>query len=61
MSFVPGPDEWEDEAAPEPPCLEVDITDPQVIGRLIDVHGEDLLLIFDRETVTFGFQLGDSE
>lgn len=60
MPYVPisTPDE-EDEPAPEPPCLEVDITDAQIIGRFVDVHGEDLLTIYDRATVDFGFQPGD--
>lgn len=50
------PGEWEDEDSPEPPCLEVDINEPQIIGRFVDVNGDDLLTIYDRDTVDFGFQ-----
>lgn len=54
----PGDDEFEpDDFGPyAAPALEVDITDPEVIGVLYGPDGEPMFDLLDRRPIPFGFQ-----
>ena len=65
---MPYPPDEEEDLPPEPcgdgleplcewPTLEVEITEPTEVGRLLGPDGEPLLVMYDRSTVPFGFQV----
>lgn len=49
-------DDYEDTPPPEPPPLEVDITDPAPLAVLYDHRGDEAWTLYDRRRVAFGFQ-----
>lgn len=48
----------EEDLYSDPPLIEVEITDPNVLGYLLGPDGEPIATLLDRSTVTFGFQPG---
>lgn len=60
MTFAPDPDPDdieldEDEEAPELGWMEVSVTEPELLGVLLDHRGEVLRALYDRRIVPFGF------
>jgi hypothetical protein len=48
-------DDEDDEPDIELPHLEVEVTDPQVVGTILGPDGEPLHTVLDREIFPFGF------
>jgi hypothetical protein len=39
------------------PSIEVEMTEPTVVGHLLDHRGEPLITFYDRTVIPFGFQI----
>jgi hypothetical protein len=42
-----------------PASIEVEVTEPEVVGVLLGPDGEPLIVLWDREPIDFGFQIPD--
>lgn len=52
---MPYGDLWDDDIAA--PSIEVEITDPEVVGTILGPDGQPLHTVLARETFPFGFNL----